>query len=150
MVGIRGAGVLIAAMLVMNACAAPSEPGTDEPVAAEDPGEATGDADVGDAPAVDETRVTVRALETGPYEGLPEMLPAGVVTFIFEMEDPGDRTTHDFRIEELEVGTPIIARGQSAELTVELEPGNYTVYCSVGTHRERGMESEFTVEEATG
>lgn len=148
--GARAAGVLIVAVLVMTACRTPSEPVMDEPGAAEDADATVGDEDVDDEPTVEGTPVTVRAVETGPYEGLQESLPAGVVTFTFEMEDPGDRTTHDFRIEELDAGTPIIAKGQSAQLTVELEPGTYTAYCSVGTHRERGMEGEFTVEEAAG
>lgn len=80
-----------------------------------------------DEPTVEAERVTVRAGEIGPYEGIPDTLPAGAVTFVFEMEDPGGRATHDLRIEELDVGSPIIARGQSAEFTVELEPGTYTI-----------------------
>jgi plastocyanin len=146
--GISRSAILLAAVLTISACAVGSAPVAEDPAPA-DADEAVADADpVEDEPPVAAEQVTVRAVETGPYEGLPDTLPAGVVTFLFEMEDPGDRTTHDFRIEELDEGTPIIARGQSAELTVELEPGTYTVYCSVGAHRERGMEGEFVVEDA--
>lgn len=37
--------------------------------------------------------------------------------------------------------------GESVQLEVELEPGEYIVYCPVGDHREEhGMETELTVE----
>ena len=37
--------------------------------------------------------------------------------------------------------------GDSGELTVDLEPGTYEMYCPVSNHAELGMEGEVTVEE---
>jgi uncharacterized cupredoxin-like copper-binding protein len=76
---------------------------------------------------------------------MPTNLPAGEVTF--QIANDGE-FTHSFEIEneameeELE---PALEPGQSGTLTVNLEPGTYTVYCPVGNHREQGMEIQVTV-----
>lgn len=57
---------------------------------------------------MDPQEVTVRAVRVGPYEGLPDTLPAGEVKFNFE-QDGDPRTTHDLRIEELDAGTRKLA-----------------------------------------
>ena len=70
---------------------------------------------------------------------------AGTVTFRFTNEAP---VPHDFNIEqdgEKIAGTEVITQGQET-LTVELKPGRYVYYCSVGAHRPAGMEGPLTVE----
>ena len=71
--------------------------------------------------------------------------PAGSVTFAFTNEAS---VPHDFNIEqdgELIDGTEVITESEE-NLTVELEPGRYTYYCSVANHREAGMEGPLSVE----
>ena len=71
--------------------------------------------------------------------------PAGSVTFAFTNEA---NIPHDFKIEKdgEDVGGTDPVTGDSTEATVELEAGTYTYYCSIGNHREQGMEGELTVE----
>ncbi len=70
---------------------------------------------------------------------------SGSVTFAFTNDAD---VPHDFKIEkdgeDLD-GTDVITKDE-ADLTVDLEPGTYTYYCSVGKHRDQGMEGELTVE----
>lgn len=71
--------------------------------------------------------------------------PAGSVTFVFTNQA---NIPHDFKVEQdgEDVGGTEVVTGGEAEATVELEAGDYTFYCSVGNHREEGMEGELTVE----
>ena len=60
----------------------------------------------------------------------------------------GGSATHDFVVER--DGTDVaatesIAPGASTSLTVDLEPGEYVFYCSIGNHRAMGMEVTVTV-----
>ena len=53
------------------------------------------------------------------------------------------RASHDLVVErdgENVAASEIIAPGASTTLTVDLEPGEYVFYCSVGNHRGMGME----------
>ena len=71
--------------------------------------------------------------------------PAGPVTFAFTNRSS---VPHDFNIEqdgERIDGTKVITEAEES-LDVELEPGRYTYYCSVGNHREAGMEGRLIVE----
>ena len=69
----------------------------------------------------------------------------GEVTFV--VTNDGDHE-HSFEIEgngiERELDSPL-QPGESANLTVSLQPGTYTVYCPVGNHQEEGMETEVEI-----
>jgi uncharacterized cupredoxin-like copper-binding protein len=68
-------------------------------------------------------------------------------TYTFEVTNSGDMP-HDFMIEQdgADVaGTEVVQPGESTTLEVELTPGDYVFYCSVGAHRAAGMEVPVTV-----
>jgi plastocyanin len=52
--------------------------------------------------------------------------------------------------EGVEEETDTLAPGESAELTVELAAGSYTIYCPIGNHREQGMEGTVVVAGGAG
>ena len=47
--------------------------------------------------------------------------------------------------DDLDAATGNVDPGASGEVTVELEPGSYTLYCPVGNHRDQGMEGTLVV-----
>ena len=61
-------------------------------------------------------------------------------------------TEHALEIEGsgVEEETDTIAPGESAEVTVELKPGTYEMYCPIGNHRELGMEGTIVVGGSAG
>lgn len=72
----------------------------------------------------------------------PDHLPAG--TTVVAIDNVGD-ASHDVTVEGVD-GQTVGARGRSVEAgEITLEPGTYTIYCSVGGHRSDGMEFEVTV-----
>jgi hypothetical protein len=56
---------------------------------------------------------------------------------------------HDLRIQRIGgariYGTPIIQPGSIYNLSIDLLPGTYELWCSIADHRALGMEAEFTV-----
>ena len=68
-------------------------------------------------------------------------------TYTFEVTNTG-RMAHDFVVEQGGsdvAATEVLQPGESATLEVELAPGDYVFYCSVGAHRAAGMELPVTV-----
>jgi plastocyanin len=107
--------------LAVAACSTPAETTSPAPVTAAD--------------------VTVVA-EDMRFVDPPTSLPAG--TSIVAIDNVGD-APHDLTVEGAD-GAAVGARGGEAEAgELTLEPGTYTVYCSVSGHREAGMEFELTV-----
>ncbi len=70
---------------------------------------------------------------------------AGPVTI--NVSNDGE-TVHDLEVEGngVEEVTPSIEAGGSAQLNVELEAGEYKIYCTIPGHADQGMEGTLTVE----
>lgn len=81
----------------------------------------------------------------------PETLSLDPGTVTFHVVNEGS-TAHALEIEgaSLEQATEELAPGDSAELVLELEAGEYELYCPVGDHRDGGMEGTLTVGDAGG
>jgi plastocyanin len=107
---------------------------SDEPAAANEDGGGGGGgtiqvaADPSGAPAFDQTELTASA---------------GEITIEFTNESS---VAHNVTLEDVEGGATETVTGDSASVTVDLEPGTYTYFCSVGGHRAAGMEGTLTVE----
>lgn len=92
--------------------------------------------------AVSETEFAIN-LPGSPLS--PGTYPQG--TYTFAVENAG-AVPHDLVIKGPGIDSERTARidgGRSGELTVELQPGAYEMWCSVGDHQERGMRTEITV-----
>lgn len=101
-----------------------------------------------EAPPAGAEAVQVSADPTGELAFEQDSLraEAGEVTFEFT----NDATLgHDFRVEDADGedvgGTEVISENQEP-VTLDLEPGEYSFYCSVPGHREGGMEGPLAVE----
>jgi plastocyanin len=70
---------------------------------------------------------------------------AGEVTFAVTNDGSAP---HNLEVEGngVEEVSETIQGGQSTDLTVELEAGEYEMYCAIPGHREQGMEGTVTVE----
>ncbi len=69
-------------------------------------------------------------------------------TYTFEVTNTGSMR-HDFVVEqngEDVASTDVLQPGESTTLEVDLAPGEYVFYCSVGAHRAAGMEVSVTVD----
>lgn len=85
---------------------------------------------------------------------MPDTAPNGIVAFIIsndaEQEHGISITPADSgngNDEDSVIGTMYVEPGEDQQLELELEEGEYTVFCPVGDHREEhGMETTFTVE----
>ena len=84
--------------------------------------------------------------------------PSGALYFVFadatapagqlRIESPNDSSVdHNIALEGSGVNEegPVVKDGGVSEINVNLQPGEYTFYCSVEGHREGGMEGKLTV-----
>jgi plastocyanin len=118
--------------------------------AAGKPGEDTGAlAQVGAAQAEGTAEAENGVLEipaTGAtnYQFADATAPAGALT----IRSPNEAATeHNIALEGNGVNEegPVIGQGEVSEIDVDVQPGEYTFYCSVPGHREAGMEGPLTV-----
>ena len=73
-------------------------------------------------------------------------LSAKAGTVEIDMSNPS-QLPHDIGVEGNGVDEegPIVEKGGTSMVTVDLKPGTYEFYCSVGDHRQQGMKGTLTV-----
>jgi hypothetical protein len=124
----------------------------DEGAARTDDGDAAGQ--TGGSPADDSADLLSDQLDVTliDYEiDMPSTADEGMIAFFISNDGEEE---HGISIapvngnEEDVLGTMYVAPGEEEQLELELEAGEYVVFCPVGDHREEhGMETTLTVEE---
>lgn len=110
------------------------------------------------------TSPTIEAMTTDQdqvvTEGQVTRIPVEGNNFTFDVEEievkQGEKVIvaftsnegfHDFVIDELGVNTGMVPSGQTVEVEIPTDkPGTYSFYCSVGEHRQQGMEGTLIIE----
>lgn len=122
----RGVLLVSIALLGLAACGGDDEP-ADQAVAPAAGGEVV-------EVALTDFAIELSALALNPGSYSFHVVNEGGAVHALEVEGP----TGEVETEELEPG-------ESADLAVTLEDGEYELYCPVGDHRDRGMEETLTV-----
>ena len=89
------------------------------------------------------------ASEQGGLKFEPAALTAKAGKVTITMTNPdGNNLPHDVALEGSGVNETgeVVQPGGTSEVTATLKPGKYTFFCSVGSHRQNGMEGTLTVE----
>jgi len=139
---------LLLAALALVACGGGSDTTGEETAAApETTKEAEGEKEAEGGSAGSAAAVDIEADPSGQlaFTSDEASAKAGKVTVNFTNSSP---VPHDVRIESSggeEVGGTEVISESSESATVELEPGEYTYFCSIPGHRQAGMEGTLTV-----
>jgi len=138
---LRFLALMFVIALVATACATagPVEPPTEPPTTTtvvDDHGHGDGDVD---------RDAQVYKVEATEFQFSPTPITVTGGMFTIELHNEG-AVDHDMVIEGAEdQGASHLAVGESGSVTYMLEPGTYTVYCSVPGHRDAGMEGTLIV-----
>ena len=102
----------------------------------------------GGSGATDAARDAELALELADFMLDPADLTATGPTVTIGVTNAGP-TPHNLSIrgagDEVLAATPDLSRGDAETLTVDLEPGTYTIFCGLPGHESLGMRGTLTV-----
>lgn len=109
----------------------------------------------GGATAPPPQAVTLEMAATGAYPANPAFTPAtasvpagAMVHVVFSNDDSVPVIDHNWVVEGIpDAGSDVIAPGEQTEFdfAAPAAPGTFAYYCSIGDHRDRGMEGTLTV-----
>jgi plastocyanin len=95
-------------------------------------------------------RLAIKAVESNRLSFDPKTLKANAGTVTITMDNPSaDSQPHAVSVEGpggVDASGKIAQPGSTSGVTVKLEPGKYTFFCPVGSHRAAGMQGTLTVQ----
>jgi plastocyanin len=97
----------------------------------------------------EEGGLKLTASEQGGLKFEPGSLSAKAGEITITMTNPdGNNLPHDIALEGDGVNETgeVVQPGGTSEVKATVKPGTYTFFCSVGSHRQNGMEGTLTVE----
>lgn len=130
-------GVLVLALGLGVAACGGDEGAADEPAPAETGAEGGGGGGGGETLALAADPSGALAFDTTSLEA-----SSGSFTIAFTNEAS---VPHNVTIEGVEGAATSTFTAGEEDLALELDPGEYTYFCSVGNHRQAGMEGTLTV-----
>jgi plastocyanin len=105
-----------------------------------------GGSSTGGSDDISKANVTVHALDALKFDKPEYSAHSGYVTIAYVNDGS---LQHDLVIDgHSGFKLTVNSQGQAKASTTSLEPGSYTIYCDIPTHREAGMQSTLTVTDA--
>ena len=106
------------------------------------------EADERGTPSTSESTTEAIAISLADFMLDPDDVNATGPTLTFEVTNDGP-TPHNFTVrndaDEVVAATDDLSAGESETLDAELEPGTYTIFCSLAGHESLGMSGTLTV-----
>lgn len=146
----RGRAVVaIAIMLALSACSGEDVEPTVAPTESEEASDAAAASEPPEETAEPEPEVagsvTLVGTDEVTWEESELTAPPGMVQLVISC---GDTVAHTVAIEDIRGGAALAGcsgGGDDNDEVVELAAGTYTFFCSIGNHRQQGMEGTLTV-----
>lgn len=142
---------LVLALLLLAGCSDSDDAGDAGPSSS---GSSTGNGS-GNATAGSGKEVSLEVAATGAYPANPAFTPAtlsvpagALVHVTFTNEDVAPVVQHNWVVEGIaDASSETVAPGEESvfDFTAPAEAGEFAFYCSIGDHRDRGMEGTLTV-----
>jgi plastocyanin len=130
--------MLASLALIAAGCGGDDEETTSVPTTTAE--EATGPTGAGGGAAAGATEVTMTEYSFDPSD--PSVASGDSLEVVNDGEIP-----HNLTVEGSDLATADLEGGGSEDLTVDLDPGEYEIICSIADHAAQGMTGTLTVEE---
>ena len=132
--------VLASLALVAAGCGGDDDETTTSPTTTEETGATGATGEGGGDAAGGATEISMTEYSFDPSD--PTVASGDSLEVVNDGELP-----HNLTVEDTDVATSDLESGESEDLTVDLDAGDYDFLCTIGNHAELGMTGTLTVEE---